>query len=57
MNKEALDWRIGYLNKEEDNTCYVCSGRGWLMETDIEADGSISRRKIKCACCSDKDVK
>ena len=57
-NKEALGWRIGYLNKEEeDNTCHVCNGRGYHIETDIDYDGSRSRVKISCYCCDGKGVK
>jgi len=57
MNKEALGWRIGYLNKEEDNTCHVCNGRGYQIETILEADGSRNRVKISCYICEGKGVK
>ena len=39
------------LMKKLDNTCYPCNGKGYHIETDIEADGSRSRVKVSCACC------
>ena len=45
-------------DNEEDKTCYPCNGKGYHIETCIEADGSRWRPvKVSCACCNGKGSK